>query len=422
MAASGDITFQFPESDSARGMIAERWLFAPVETVAPLKSAIVTDMYGDSFEVSAAKTGNLVSVTVKPAYTDSVAGAWRLDRDAESGEPVSITVTPVNDPSIILTIRPGSGAKTLIDLSLYGLKVRNGVPFGMAFRSVLTAPLSSVAALTAKTVPWELLFPETLRYGNVAAGVSTIRARLPQLVYLDDGAFDDAGKPVLISTGAPQDPKAVLEAAKDGRDLSKVRGGVNCSGFAKWIVDGIVKPTAGSRTFIRALERQTSSPETGFTERYRDPNDVFFGLDWIRNLAAAVVSLELGHTVYPEDAGADVTDEPFSGATGYETDVGYKVSELMPLLYWLAAREPGHWYLGALSEELGERGNAKNPLLRYYNHVAAFFPWFDETGRFRLAVFESASETPVSAFLENNADDWIFLVRLDMPPPIRFDP
>lgn len=444
------MVFRFTESDSARREIADRWLTAPLDTIRALKNERVVDPYGDIFEVSVTRSNNRIAVTVLPvenpqaallparaapqnsaevpdtfsgsAGSPPIAGRWTYYRDAATGDPVSIEVYPLEDPSIILTLRPGTGVKSLLDLSIYGLNARKGVPFGMSFSSLLTAPVSSVAALTERTVPWDLVFVDTLRYGNVASGVLKIREGLRTLVYLEDGAFDETGEPVYIKTGAAQDPKAVLNAAEPGRDLTMIRGGVNCSGFTKWIVDGIIRPTAGSGTFISALKRWSSAPETGFTERYRETNDVFFALDWTRNLAAAVVSLDAGYTVFPSDAGIDVTVEPFSGASGYETDVGYPVRELMPMLYYLAAKEGGHWYLGALSRERGERGNAVNPLLRYYHHAAAFFPWFDEAGRFHVAVFENAEETPAEVFTERNRDAWIFLTRVDMPTPARFVP
>lgn len=420
----GTGAFPFPESDSARTMAAERWFAAPPDTVAALKGALIADPYGDSFEISASAQGAILSVTLVPASlpAESIAGRWTLNRDSSTGENISIVVNPVNDPDIILTLRPGTGAKSLLDLSIYGLYVRKGVPFGMAFPSVLTSSIEAIAELTRRTVPWDLVLPDPILYGDIASGVEKIRSRLPTLVYLDDGAFDDAGKPVLIESGAAQDPKTVLASAADGRDLALVQGGVNCSGFVKWIVDGIVRPTAGSATFVNSLKRWSSAPETGFTERYRESRDVFFALDWTRNLAAAVVSLNAGRTVFPDAAGIDVTAEPFSGALGFETDVGYPVKELLPMLYWLAAKEGGNWYLGAISRERGERGNTANPLLRYYHHAAAFFPWFDSDGRFHVAVFESAVETPVKTFVDRNLDAWIFLTRVDMPAPGRFEP
>lgn len=416
--------FQFTESDSLRAQIEDRWFSAPIDTVAALKGEIVEDPYGDGFEISVSKTDTVVSVTLIQTDRDegSIAGRWTLNRDKITGEPVSIVVNPMDNPEIVLTLRPGAGSKSLLDLSVYGLYARKGVPFGKSFQSVLTSSVESIAALTARTVPWNLVHPDPLLYGNIAQGVETIRSRLPTLVYLEDGAFDDTGKPVFIESESPQDPKAVLAEAADGRDISIIRGGVNCSGFVKWIVDGIIRPTAGSGTFINSLKRWSSAPETGFTERYRESRDVFFALDWTRNLASAVVSLDAGHTVFPDAAGIDVKVEPFSGALGFETDVGYQVKELLPMLYWLAANEGGHWYLGALSRERGERGNAANPFLRYYHHAAAFFPWFDEKGQLRVAVFESAAETPVETFVERNRDAWVFLTRVDMSAPGRFAP
>lgn len=435
-ADDADFLDSFPDSAMARERALSRWFTASPDSVAPLMDESLTDPYGHTFTFSAEKTDRILSVTVSPggallpentlnlapAAKQSPRGRWIYNRDIDSGEPLSIVVYPVADPEIMVTLRPGAGTKTLVDLSVYGLDVRKGVPLGTPFTALLVAPFSRVVALTGKTMPWNLLAPDTLRYRDVSSAVATIRERLPTLVYLDDGAFDDAGKPVLIETGMPQDAKKVMDAANDGRDISRVRGGVNCSGFVKWIVDGIVWPTAGSGIFIQSLKRSTSAPETGFTERFREDYDLFFALDWVRNLAASVVSLNTLQTVYPENAGINVTVEPFPSATGHKKDVGYRMSELLPLLYWLAINEPGRWYLGALSEERGEVGSKTDPLLRYYHHTVALFPWFDGAGHFRVAIFESAVETDSSTFISREADEWIYLVRLDMPTPSRFDP
>lgn len=414
----------FPETSGVRSLIASRWLTAPVAAVSPLQDEVVTDAYGESARISVTGRGKSLSVTLNPVgYSgETLRGRWVFLRDAATGDPLSIEIFPLEDSAISVVLRPGSESKTLLDLRIYGRDLRRGVPFGSAFQSLLTAPFSLVVSLTERTVPWELLSPDPLRYEGISKAVETIRSRLDRLVYLDDGAFNAEGRPVLISSGLDQNPKAVLEAAGTGRDLSRIQGGVNCAGFAKWIVDGMVRPEAGSGIRLKTLTRPSLAPETGFTERYRDSRLMFFGLDWVRNLAAASVSLSLGRTVYPEEAGVDVTAEPFPSETGYESNVGYRVSELIPLLYWLAVKEPGRWYLGALSEERGESGNPDNPLLRYYHHVAALFPWFDESGRFSLAVFESAAETDPEAFVLRDASEWIFLVRMDMTSPSRFDP
>lgn len=211
----------FPETSGVRSLIASRWLTAPVAAVSPLQDEVVTDAYGESARVSVTGRGKSLSVTLYPVgYSgESLRGRWVLLRDAATGDPLSIEIFPLEDSAISVVLRPGSESKTLLDLRIYGRDLRRGVPFGSAFQSLLTAPFSLVVSLTERTVPWELLSPDPLRYEGISKAVETIRSRLDRLVYLDDGAFNAEGRPVLISSGLDQNPKAVLEAAGTGRDL-----------------------------------------------------------------------------------------------------------------------------------------------------------------------------------------------------------
>jgi hypothetical protein len=243
----------------------------------------------------------------------------------------------------------------------------------------------------------------------------TVRSRLGTLVYLEDGAFDEEGSPVLIASGARQDPQAVLQAA-GGRDLAGIAGGVNCAGFAKWVVDGMIRPITGGGIKLSPLRDRTASPETHFTEPFRQDRDIFFALDWSRHLARAAASLYQGSTVRPSRSGVDVTIEPFSGANGYERNVGYRARDLKALLFWLASTEPGHLYLGAVSTERG------NPLLREYHHLIVFMPFFDDEGEFSCAVFESAEETGLDNVMTRNLDAWVHLARIRASERDRYEP
>lgn len=65
----------------------------------------------------------------------------------------------------------------------------------------------------------------------------------------------------------------------------------------------------GAGTVIESLKRATEVPKTHFTRPYLDTK-MFFGLDWIRNLGAAALSLNLNRTVYPDTSGLDVNSCP----------------------------------------------------------------------------------------------------------------
>ncbi len=414
----------FVESAGIRTKMAESCLSADPSSVLGLKDELCMEsgVHPFSFSVSQSADRSTLEVSFSPLYASGRQGTWILERDLRSGEPLGIVVYPVPDPEVKVIIAPGAAGRTETDsisrltLEIHGLPLVRDIPVGIPFSSVFTRPFEHIVSLTASAVPWHLLRPVGADYRDMASAVETLRERLPSLVYLDDGAFDHDGNPVFIASGEPQTPTDILKALPEGSLPGALEGGVNCSGFAKWVVDGAIKPITGSNTRIDALKGETSSPKTHFTEPFRDSRDLYFGLNWTRHLASAAVSARLRRTKLPSNSGVDVTVEPFSASSGYQEAVGYKVSELMPYLYYLAASEGGHFYLGAISRERGE------PLLRQYHHIALFFPWFDDAGAFHVAVFESAVETPPEKFVSANSDAWVHLVRVRAPQTGYFWP
>lgn len=215
---------------------------------------------------------------------------------------------------------------------------------------------------------------------------------------------------------------------------AEVRGGVDSAGFAKWIIDGMVRPVAGQGTVIESLKRATGVPKTHFTNPYIDTENVFFGLDWIRNLGAAALSLNLNRTVYPDSSGLDVTDCPFaltgaavsvstgkesvkrSGFLGYQQYAGYQVSYLLPLLYYFAVIESDHFYLACINSV------PVSTELRMYDRIAVLFPYFDGWGEFHVDIYENGVQIPVDEFIEKNKDAYAALVRVRAPEEGLFNP
>lgn len=410
------------ESDAVRRKITDEWLDDEINHVLALKKAEYTDRYLYRFSVSQKKdaSGGFVAVTVKPEDSPGIRGTWVLFRHLADGQADSIRIYPNDDPSMYVRLRPSSDdplkGRSFLDLVILDTEALHGVPIGIPFFQLYGASFSSVVSMTRTTVPWGLVSNAHNRSPEMEAAVQAVRDGIKNLVYLDDGAFNERGEPVLIETGKPQDPKAILAARPKKGPEGDVYGGVNCSGFAKWIVDGIVRPRAGAGLLIEPLKGLTPVPDNLFTDPFMSERDIFFGLNWTRNLAAAVVSLDTGRTVKPENAGVDVTVEPMSALPPYQQGVGYRAGALAPLLYYLAVSEPGHFYLGAVSRERGD------PPLREFHHIAAFFPYFDESGKFTIAVFESAAETTIESFSSRNADAFVNLVRIKIPENGHFEP
>ena len=412
----------FIESVQVRTEILLPWLLADPAAVLAKKAETHKERSIYSFTVSQKQQEKNKMLEISVLY-DSRYGeqsSWYFYKRMEDGEIDSIVLKPVPDSQVSLIFRPYQNRKnedrSLLELQIYGMSVCKDIPVGLSFSSLFTASLLSIQSLSSATVPWGLLTPEPFLYEDVVSAIQVIRSNLASLIYYDDGAFNELGEPVHILDGSPQKPEVLIDLIPPSQDPVLIKGGVNCSGFVKWIVDGMIRPFSGSNTYIEPLKKSTESPKTHFTEPFRYTRDLFFALDWTRNLGSALVSANLKKTVLPYESGIDVSVEPFSGSRGYEKNIGYSVKELIPYMYYLAAKEPGHIYLGALSRERG------TPLLRQYHHAVALFPYFDAQGLFSLVVFESAIETAPAQFVTSNMDAWIHLVRLKIPQSGFFQP
>ena len=91
-------------------------------------------------------------------------------------------------------------------------------------------------------------------------------------------------------------------------------------------------------------------------------------------------------------------------------ETGYQTDYIRPLLYVLAATEPGRFFLGAIRQT---DVNENNPDINFFTECAAFFPFFDSDGKFNVVVFEDGKEYTLDAFLKKYAGSYVHLVRIN---------
>ncbi|MFW5827777.1 MAG: hypothetical protein ACOCU4_06785, partial [Alkalispirochaeta sp.] len=191
-------------------------------------------------------------------------------------------------------------------------------------------------------------------------------------------------------------------------------GGLNCSGFAKWIVDGLYQPLAGTLIPLEALrEKHLDHRGTPWSRSREEREDPYFGLDWTRNLARAFHAVKRGIPAREVDPEArDVRTVP---SARYREDVGFPVADLRGIVYWLTVAEPGVIYLGSVNGPSDE-----SPVVRRHSHVVVILPHFDGAGRFQPVVMERNVETDLEGLQRRYPDAFIHLVRIDATS--AFDP
>ncbi|MCP4295376.1 MAG: hypothetical protein GY786_07200 [Proteobacteria bacterium] len=292
-----------------------------------------------------------------------------------------------------------------MDVYMFGSRIYESILIPVDFKRILISPFSILLNLTDDSINWDDLFTDVswLEWKNIKSIVNSIKPCLDDIVEVDDGAQNQYGDFVYIEDGREQDASA----------------GLNCSGFTKWIADGVYSSyDEKSDTDSKYIDLELLKTAT---EENRDRNewnrnfadrDPYFGLDWIRNIADILYKRRTG--LESDSSDFDVNETPYFT---YVNNIGYPISDLSAVLYLQAVKNPGTFYLGAINTEFGSK-----PVLRQYRHVAAFFPWFSEDGDFHISVLDTGSQKSVIELEGQFPGAFVQLVQIEgverfSPPP-----
>ena len=414
---------RFPDSASLRMRYWDGFFAAP-RSIALSRAPSTLSTGNGSFRLlslRSAKSYYLVIAALRadasraepPLYTQ---GTWILKRASADGSPLQAKVFLRSDPGTFIRIYP-AGDRSRMDLVLYGAVLNREVPLPVPFSTAFQSPLSAIVSWTRDTVDWELLSPRPSLYADLRAMNAKIRSRLPALRYADDGALDAEGLPVLIRTGEAQAGPT----------------GLNCSGFAKWVVDGFYRPLAGKLLDpLLMARRHVDLRDSALVRVFEESLDPYFGLDWTRNLGLALAEArepDGRHDLREADARLSpfaLVASPESLAIDggpsydaypvYDENRGYATPGLKAILYILAMKMPGSFYLASISRN----GGGEIFGLRRHYHVAVLVPYFEESGEFSVAVFESDAETGLEALMNRVRGDFVHLVGVQATG--EFDP
>lgn len=397
----------FPDNSAAR-LYMEELIFAPVREIPRVDREFI-EAYPGAPEVlyrTGEQNDHIYQLFLNdhdgrfPVYG---AGSYIIKRSLENGEFVQAKIFLRTDEGFFARIFP-SGGRSRMNLFINGKQLYSDIPVPLRFEEVLLLPFGEVVKATRHLVDWSLLRPTgtASAYGAVETMVDRAREALPSLPDAEDGAMDASGSLVFI------------ESLQGMEELP----GFNCSGFAKWVCDGIYESREGGYMEIEPLkEKHLGLRGTGWTTPRENDRDPYFGLDWTRNLARTLEASRRGvaaGTLHPE-----AMDVRSVSLASYTEDMGYRVEELRHVLYYLAAKDPGHFYLGSVNREFGSE-----PVLRQHTHVVVIFPYFTESGIFEVVVLERNVETSLESLEERYSGDYLHLVRVAasrefQPPAFR---
>ncbi len=314
-------------------------------------------------------------------------GTYIIKRDKKSAkiQQIKIFLKKSSDTYIKITEERG---RTLLEMMLYNSLIYRDIIIPVSVDELVLSPFERIVELSDYIIDWSFMTASiNLEENRKLKKISRmIDERLSTLNDSEDGAQDSNGDFVFIDTLSKQQNKA----------------GFNCSGFVKWICDGLYYASSRRLMDIETLKKKNIDKRAtllnSILENERDP---YFGLDWTRNIAIKIAELKERDV----DPGmVDLRDYPFSS---YINDRGYQVSDLKSILYYSAKEDPGYFYLASVNGDFGD-----SPVLRQHFHVAALFPVFSENGEFIPSVFERNRRTDIDEFIEKYRNDFIHLVKI----------
>lgn len=422
---------ELPDSTIIRRSIMKSHIVQPIARVLEQSPKNITDRLGNNFIVRVKSLANEIAIYIVPTISlgNKPQGSWIIYRNKKSGAVSRADIIVRAEEPLVVSIRPPQSKaevnKSYMDIRLFNTFVKKDFPVGVAFDILLTDSLSDILNASGKQTI-DLLTKVHNLAGTVEDCFTTIMQQRSKLVSLNKGCFNAKGEAVYRDTKKAQKKAALSAALQKGQQLEELRGGVDDAGFAKWVIDGIIAPVAGQGVFIDSLSRHTNTSASYFNRSVEASRNQFFALHWIRNLAAADISLRLRRTVYPTEAGLDVSIDPFARAPLYgkhnksfvawQKNVGYQSEFMDALLYYLAVTEPNTFYLGAVSREQGKKH------IREYSDIYVFFPYFKSDGSFHIEIFKGITRISMLEFQAKNHDTFTFLVRAPAPEEGLFNP
>jgi len=294
-----------------------------------------------------------------------------------------------NNNSFIRIIPAVNNNESVMEIKLYGKTMQKNIRVPLSLSELSKRSFAELANLTSNYVDWNFYISDYKKlYGDdVRALANTIAPLLYYLKDKDDGAIDQAGNFVFINS----------------LNLQTEDGGLNCSGFVKWISDGLYKASTGENIDIAFLkEKHYDLRGNKWSEKLETELDPYFGLDWTRNLAYEILKLQ------EPDAPLISVDVNRIHYEIYRANIGFPLEHIKTVLYELAVTHPHNFYLGSLNSKSKE-----SPYLREHTHVLALFPYIDQQNNFQVVVYSRNKKISLDYLKSHWKGNYIHLVKIE---------
>ncbi len=395
---------EFPENTEVRQQYYRQMTGTNEEALSLLPDYIVIESTGVRVNFFTVREGGNLYFCFSHgqdlSYEKGVKGSYIIKRSLDNTDDINMGITQIkifykNDDNSFLRLRKGTGNESVLDIELFGRLIQSNIRVPLSLAELAGSSFSRLAELTSNYVDWNFYISDYRKlYGRDVRVLSeTIDPLLGFLRDRDDGSIDRDGSFVYI----------------DSLELQEGEGGLNCSGFAKWVIDGIYKPVAGTNIDINYLKEKHFELRGNKWSQRLEELDPYFGLDWTRNLAYEI--LKLTEPEAPVTA-VDVRNLRYHE---YKENIGFPVSDIKTVLYELAVKYPQNFYLGSLNSKSDEP-----PYLRMHTHTVVIFPYIDMKGDFQTDIYSRNEKISLEFLKTNWKDNFIHLVKVEAAT--RFEP
>ena len=275
------------------------------------------------------------------------------------------------------------------DVYMFSKLVKKNQPYYFPFESLTNMSTTSLLSLLDD----ESLKKETLITVDDLEVKQTLIEKiiLPalDLEYNEDGAINEFGKFVNIA---------------DEKEQSGEKG-VNCSGFVKEVVDNYIrleKPDFKRLPIDDLKKKRIFEREKNPYRNIEDEYDLFFGLDWAKNLSDKINEYYDYKVIKAEELDDDENLE-------YYEYLGYQVKNLKEILFRDQNKDSRYFYILAFNKL-----RTTLPTAPAYYHLAIVFPIFGNS-HFFLRTFESAEETNFGKLIERHKDEKVVIIKIPLP-------
>lgn len=422
-----DYFSNIPDSSDIRTNLIEEWFESSLNGVRTSKPTILYNEIGEEFQVRLEEDDSTYKIFVAPhsvidvdvysdkgkhterqdVYPGDIEGSWVLIKNKKDDRPLRIRYYFKKDSDVYIQFSP-NGKTSLADMVIFDNYAVKGASTGVPFSTFYEASLNDAINITKDIFPWKYVktFPDL--YHSSKQMCAVIKEKLPSIEYTEDAMIDENNNLVHISTG-----KAFIESEIHTNKLQ-----LSSAGFVKWIADGLVEPIAGGKLKRSPLITETVNvKDNGRQGVLSQIYDLYFSLNWVRNLSSGIISVYTGRKYLYNKSGVDVKINPFASTitpngiintVAFIEDSGYSVMVLKSLLYVLASSEPDNFFIGAI------RGTDQSvsPEIKAFNECVAFFPYFETDGSFFCNVFINGRLLSLDDFLMIYGGDFVYLTKV----------